>query len=91
LREHKSCGEVHFDGLDNVARAHRWQNAFHCNSGIVYEHVDPAQPIAHFFHEGAQGLVIAAVHCAPMEMLALAGTQHIGDESCLRRLSVATR
>src|SRR5262249_55403417 len=84
LREHESCGEVYFDGPGDVARAHRRQNTFHCNSGIVDEHVDPAQPIAHVLHEGPQRLVIAAVHCAPMEMLALAGTQHIGDESCLR-------
>src|SRR5262249_2234982 len=74
----------HFDGLDNVARAHCRQYAFHDNSVIVDEHVDPTQPLAHLLHEGAQRLVIASVHLAPMEMSTLAGTQHVGDESCLR-------
>src|SRR5262249_26845732 len=84
LREHESCGQVHFDGLDNVAHAHRRQNAFHGNSGVVDEHIDATQPLANLLHEGAQRLVIASVHLAPQEMPTLAGTQHIGDESCLR-------
>src|SRR5262245_51140580 len=84
LREHQGRSKVHFDGLDNVARAHRRQNAFHGNSGVVDEHIDATQPLAHLLHAGAQRLVIASVHLAPKEMPALAGTRHIGDESCLR-------
>src|SRR3954469_6059195 len=83
LRQHQGCSEVDLDGFDDLARAHGRENAFDRDARIVDEHIDPAQPLPHIFHERAQRLVIASVHCAPMEMPALAGTQHVGDEGRL--------
>src|SRR5215813_3019681 len=84
LRQYQSCGEVNFDSLNNIARAHCWQNSFRCHAGIVDEHVNSAQPLAHFFDKGAQRLVIASIHRPPMKIPRLAGTQQVGNEGCLR-------